>query len=339
MNPKTWINESSLDQFEVIKDLRNSLQLSYPELESLTTQYEINAPRIFPYLGCDPSPPTVEKYFNRVLKILETPIKEDYVRNVLSIMAIPIRDDYLRLALNSLATPIRDDYLRVVLNNISKSIREDHLRLVLEALMCAIREDCLRTAIEKFNDKGIEVQPTVTQVTGVIQSNIDFIKYSPSDRFDLIGEEKLRYIELKELGETLGVIENVFDRKMYKVPVEDEKALDRIDLSLFINGSIGIDGVYKSSEIIVDSVKHLYLPVYCNHSPTKEKVPKDFWVGQARAILSNNGWSKSNIRDLSRECFRTYKGKKPSRKVMSTLRYSLNKELAKRNARAPRNQF
>lgn len=329
MDSEAWINGSSLDQLEAINDLRDTLQLSYPELESVTSQYGINAPRIFPYLSSDPSPPIVEKYANRVLNILETPIREDYVRSALTILAIPIRDDYLRLALNSLATPIREDYLRQAMDNISKSIREDHLRLVMEALMSAIREDCLRSALEKFKDKGIEVRPTMTQVTGLIQSNTDFIKYSPLERFDLRGEEKVRYIELKEIGKNLGDIVTVLDRKMYKIPVKEKMGPDTIDFSLYTSGSIGIDGFYESRVLNINSVEHLYLPVYCYYSPTKEKVPRHYWIGQAREILNNQGWTQTNVRNISRESFRTYKGKKPSPKVMGRMRHSLCRELEK----------
>ena len=203
-----------MDQLHAINDLRDSLNLSYPELDSVAYQYGVNDPRIFPYLGSDHSPLKVENYAGRVLSILETPIREDYVRTALNALAVPIRDDYMRLGLNSLATPIRDDYLRLAVNSLSRSIREDYLRLVLEALMRAIREDCLRTALEKFNEKGIEAQPTVNQVINVIQNNPDFIKYSPLKRFDIMGEERMRYRELKGIGRELGDIVSVLDRKM-----------------------------------------------------------------------------------------------------------------------------
>jgi hypothetical protein len=329
MDIETLFNGSSLNQLEVIIDIRDSLQLSYPELESVASQYGINDPRIFPYLGTDPSPPVVENYSSKVLEILGTPIREDYVRIAFNILATPIRDDYLRLALNTLATPIRDDYLRLAMNNITRSIREDHLRLVMEAMMRAIREDCLRTALEKFNDKGIDVKPTVTQVTGVIQNNSEFIKYSPVSRLDLTGEERIRYIELKEMGQDLGEMVTVLDRKMYEIPVKS-MGLDASDYNLYTNGSIGLDGYYEDMKFVLDSVEHIYLPVFCKYSPTKEKAPKDYWINQARCILDEEGWSKENIREISRDTFRPFKGKKPSSKVMSSLRYTLMREIERK---------
>jgi hypothetical protein len=329
MQSELSFNGSSLDKLKTINDLKYSLQLSYPELESVTAQYGVKDPRIFPYLGYKSTPLKVEKYSSRVLNLLETPIREDYVRIALNILATPIRDDYLRLVLNSLATPIREDYLRLAMNNLTRSIRDDQLRLVLQALMKAIREDCLRTALEKFNAEGIEVKSTVDQVTDVIQNNIDFRKYSPSKKFDIIGEEKIRYRELKVIGQDIGDIVTVLDRKMYEIPMEECK-FDLIDYSLYTYGAIGMDGVYADKVFNMNSVEHIYLPVFCEFSPTKEKVPRNYWVGQAREQLDKRGWVVKNIKDLSRESFKTYKGKKPSNKVMSRMRYSLQIELEKK---------
>lgn len=330
MNSEALFQGSLLDQLETINDLRDSLQLSYPELESVTSQYGINDPRIFPYLSTDPTPPEVENYRVKVLDTLATPIREDYVRSALNILAIPIRDDYLRLALNSLAVPIREDYLRLLMINISRSIREDHLRIVLEALMRAIREDCLRTALEKFNDNGIEPHHTVTQLTGVIQGHQDFIKYSPAQRFSLTGDEKIRYIELKDIGRELGEIVTVLDRQMYEVPIFKDLAKDEMDYTLYTDGSIGMDGSYQEKKFNLEAVENLYLPVYDQFSPTKERVPRDYWISQSRSILNEKGWTEDVVRNISRESFLPYKGKKPSNKVMSRMRYSLMKELRRR---------
>lgn len=330
MYAESLINGSPMDQLHAINDLRDSLNLSYPELDSVAYQYGVNDPRIFPYLGSDHPPLKVENYAGRVLSILETPIREDSVRTALNALAVPIRDDYLRLGLNSLATPIRDDYLRLAVNSLSRSIREDYLRLVLEALMRAIREDCLRTALEKFNEKGIEAQPTVNQVINVIQNNPDFIKYSPSKRFDIMGEERMRYRELKGIGRELGDIVSVLDRKMYEIPMDETSDFRDIDFSLYTNGSIGMDGVYENRQFIMNSVEHVYIPVYCELSPTKEKVPRDYWIGQARNMLDTSCWNKRNVKAMSRGSFEPYKGKKPSNKVMSRMRYDLLKELEKK---------
>lgn len=327
MYAESLINGSPLDQLHAINDLRDSLNLSYPELDSVAYQYGVDDPRIFPYLGLDHSPLKVENYSSRVLSILETPIREDYVRIALKALAIPIRDDYLRLGLNSLATPIRDDYLRLAVNSLSRSIKEDHLRLVLEALTKAIREDCLRTALEKFNDKGIEAQPTVNQVINIIQNNSDFVKYSPSKRFDILGEEKMRYRELKGIGRELGDIVSVLDMIMYEIPVDKTLEFRDVDYSLYTNGSIGMDGVYENRQFIMNSVEHIYLPVYCELSPTKEKVPRDYWIGQARNILDSSCWNAKNVKAMSRGSFEPFKGKKPSNKVMSRMRYDLLREL------------
>ncbi|MBT3285575.1 hypothetical protein HN807_01450 [Candidatus Bathyarchaeota archaeon] len=330
MYAETLITGSPLDQLHAINDLRDSLHLSYPELDSVAFQYGVSDPRIFPYLGSDHSPVKVENYSNKVFSILETPIREDYVRLALNALAVPIRDDYLRLGLNSLATPIRDDYLRLAVNSLSRSIREDHLRLVLEALMRAIREDCLRTALEKFNNEGIDAQPTVTQVANIIQNNSDFVKYSPSKRFDIIGEERMRYRDLKDIGIELGSIVSVLDRQMYKVPMDKTQEFRALDYSLYTTGSIGMDGIYENRQFVINSVEHVYIPVYCELSPTKEKVPRDFWIGQARNILNTSCWNMRNIKAMSRGSFETYKGKKPSNKVMSRMRYDLLKELEKK---------
>ena len=330
MYAESLINGSPMDQLQAINDLRDSLHLSYPELDSVAYQYGVDDPRIFPYLGSDHSPLKVENYSGRVLSILETPIREDYVRIALNALAVPIRDDYLRLGLNSLATPIRDDYLRLAVDSLSKSIREDHLRLVLEALMRAIREDCLRTALVKFNEKGIEAQPTVNQVINVIQNNPDFVKYSPSKRFDIMGEERMRYRELKGIGRELGTIVSVLDRKMYEIPMDKTSEFRDVDFSLYTNGSIGMDGVYENRQFIMNSVEHVYLPVYCELSPTKEKAPRDYWVGQARNILDQSCWNARNVKAMSRGSFEPYKGKKPSNKVMSRMRYDLLIELEKK---------
>ncbi len=330
MYAETLIDGSTLDQLHAINDLRDSLHLSYPELDSVANQYGVNDPRIFPYLGSDHSPLKVENYSSRVLSILETPIREDYVRLALNALAIPIRDDYLRLGLNSLATPIRGDYLRLAVNSISRSIREDHLRLVLEALIRAIREDCFRTALEKFNEKGIEAQPTVNQVINIIQNNPDFVKYSPSKRFDTLGEERMRYRELKDIGRELGDIVSVLDRVMYEIPMDRASEFRDIDYSLYTNGSIGMDGVYADKQFNLNSVEHIYLPVYCELSPTKEKVPRDYWIGQARNILDTSCWNARNVKAMSRGSFVPFKGKKPSNKVMSRMRYDLLKELEKK---------
>ena len=330
MDSKDLFNGSVLNQLETINELRNSLQLSYPELESITYQYGISDPRIFPYLGTDSTPPMVSKYSSTVIDSINSPIKEDNVSSVLDVLATPIREDYVRLALNSLATPIRDDYLRLLMNSIARSIREDHLRLVFEALIRAIREDALRTALQKFNNNGIEAEPVVVQVSGVIKNNVEFIKYSPSQKFSLVGEEKMRYIELKDIGKDFGDIVTVLDRKMYEIPLKEKPKLEISDYDLYIHGSIGMDGTYEEMDINLDSVKHLYLPVYCEFSPTNEKVPRDYWITQARDILDRQGWSKKSIKDLSRDSFIPYKGKKPSNKVMSFMRHSLQKELKKR---------
>ena len=314
MYAESLTDGSPLDQLHAINDLRDSLNLSYPELDSVAYQYGVDDPRIFPYLGLDHSPLKVENYSSRVLSILETPIREDYVRTTLNALAIPIRDDYLRLAVNSL----------------SRSIREDHLRLVLEALMSAIREDCLRTALEKFNEKGIDAQPTVNQVINIIQNNSDFVKYSPSKRFDILGEEKMRYRELKGIGRELGDIVSVLDMMMYEIPVDKTLEFRDVDYSLYTNGSIGMDGVYENRQFIMNSVEHIYLPVYCELSPTKEKVPRDYWIGQARNILDSSCWSARNVKAMSRGSFEPFKGKKPSNKVMSRMRYDLLIELEKK---------
>ncbi len=330
MYVESLVTGSPLDQLHAINDLRESLHLSYPELDSVAYKYGVNDPRIFPYLGSDHSPVKVENYSSTVLSILETPIREDYVRLALNALAVPIRDDYLRLGLNSLATPIRDDYLRLAVNSLSRSIREDHLRLVLEALMRAIREDCLRTALVKFNDEGIDAQPTVNQVVNIIQNNSAFVKYSPSKRFDIMGEERMRYRELKDIGIELGEIVSVLDRKMYQVPMDKTQEYMDLDYSLYTNGSIGMDGVYENRQFIINSVEHVYIPVYCELSPTKEKAPRDYWIGQARNILDTSCWNTRNIKAISRCSFETYKGKKPSNKVMSRMRYDLLKELEKK---------
>ena len=331
MYVESLVNGSPLDRLQAINNLRQSLHLSFPELDSVVFQYGIDDSRIFPYLGSGYSPLKVENYSKRVLSILETPIREDYVKIALKAMAIPIRDDYLRLGLNSIATPIRDDYLRLAVNSISRSIREDHLRLVLEALIKAIREDCLRTAMKKFNDNGIETQPTVNQVVNVIQNNTDFAKYSPSKRFEIFGEEQMRYRDLKDIGSKRGAIVSVLDREMYEIPIDKSSEFSDIDYSLYNNGSIGMDGVYENKQFILNSVEHLYIPVYCELSPTKEKVPRDYWIGQARSILDASQWNKRNIKAMSRGSFETFKGKKPSGKVMSRMRYGLLKELEKKN--------
>jgi len=330
MEGESLIKGSSLDQLHAINDLRDSLQLSYPELDSVALQYGVNDPRIFPYLGSEQTPLKVENYSSKVLSILETSIREDYVRIALNTLAIPIRDDYLRLAVNSLATPIREDYLRLAVNSLSRSIREDHLRLVLEALMRAIREDCLRTALVKFNDEGIDAQPTVTQVIDVIQNNSDFVKYSPSKRCDIMGDEKMRYRELKAIGVESGEMVSILDKKMYKVPMDKSIEFRDIDYSLYFNGTIGMDGVYVNREFNPSSVSYIYLPVYCELSPTKEKVPRDYWKGQAVHILNNSSWNKKNIKSMSRGSFEPFKGKKPSNKVMSRMRHDLLRELDKK---------
>ncbi len=330
MYAESLINGSSMDQLHAINDLRDSLQLSYPELDSVAARYGFNDPRIFPYLGSDHSPPKAENYTSTVLNILETPIREDYVRIALNTLALPIRDDYLRLALRGLAVPIREDYLRLAVNSLARSIREDQLRLVLEALIRAIREDCLRTALEKFNDEGIEPQPTVNQVISVIQNNANFVKYSPSKRFDIMGDEKMRYRDLKDIGIELGDIVSVLDRKMYEIPIDSMSEFSDIDYSLYSNGSIGMDGVYENRQFIMNSVEHIYIPVYCELSPTKEKVPRDYWIGQARNILDNSCWNARNVKSMSRGSFEPFKGKKPSNKVMSRMRYDLLKELDKK---------
>lgn len=332
MYAESLINGSPLDQLHAINDLRDSLHLSYQELDSVAYQYGVNDPRIFPYLGSDHSPVKVEKYSNRVFSILEAPIREDYVRIALNALAVPIRDDYLRLGLTSLAVPIRDDYLRLAVNSLSRSIREDHLRLVLEALMRAIREDCLRTALVKFNNEGIDAQPTVNQVVNIIQNSPGFVKYSPSKRFDVLGEEMMRYRELKEIGVELGEIVSVLDRQMYEIPIDMTSEFIDFDYSLYTNGSIGMDGVYENRQFIINSVEHVYLPVYCELSPTKERVPRDFWIGQARNILDSSSWNERNVKAISRGSFETYKGKKPSNKVMSRMRYDLLKELDKKKS-------
>jgi hypothetical protein len=261
---------------------------------------------------------------------LDSPLREDSVKSVLDILATPIRDDYVRLALNSIATPIREDYLRLLMSSIARSIREDHLRLVYEALLRAIREDCLRTALQKFNKGGIDVEPVMTQVSGIIQNDMEFIKYSPAQRFNQVGEEKIRYIDLKELGKEFGEIVTVLDREMYEIPVKEMPRIELSDHDLYNSGSIGMDGTYEKTEFIIDNVQHLYLPVYCEFSPTTEKVPRDYWISQARDILDTQGWNKKNIKDLSRDSFIPFKGKKPSNKVMSFMRHSLQKELIKR---------
>jgi hypothetical protein len=330
MYGESLVNGSSLDQLHAINGLRDSLQLSYPEIDSVASQYGVNDPRIFPYLVSDNTPIKVENYSSKVLSILETPIREDYVRLALNTLAVPIRDDYLRLGLNSLATPIREDYLRLAVSSLSRSIREDHLRLVLDALMRAIREDCLRTALAKFNDKGIDVQPTVDQVINVIQNNSEFVKYSPSKRFDIMGDEKMRYRELKGIEREIGDIVLVLDRMMYKIPMDESIEFRDVDYSLYFNGSIGMDGVYVDREFNPSSVENIYLPVYCELSPTKEKVPRDYWKGQARNILDNSCWNARNVKSMSRGSFETYKGKKPSNKVMSRMRHDLLKELEKK---------
>ena len=336
MYAEALINGSSMDQLHAINNLKDSLQLSYPELDSVTARYGVNDPRIFPYLGSDHSPPKAKNYTSNVLRILETPIREDYVKIALNSLAIPIRDDYIRLALRGLAVPIREDYLRLAVNSLARSIREDHLRLVLGALIRAIREDCLRTALEKFNDEGIEPQPTVNQVVSVIQNNSDFVKYSPSKRFNIMGDEKMRYRELKNIGIELGDIVSVLDRMMYEIPMDKTSEFRELEYSLYTNGSIGMDGVYKNRQFIMNSVEHIYLPVYCELSPTKEKVPRDYWIGQARNILDASCWNARNVKAMSRGSFEPYKGKKPSNKVMSRMRYGLLRELDKKKRKKHR---
>ena len=105
MYGESLVNGSSLDQLHAINGLRDSLQLSYPEIDSVASQYGVNDPRIFPYLVSDNTPIKVENYSSKVLSILETPIREDYVRLALNALAVPIRDDYLRLGLPN-APPI-----------------------------------------------------------------------------------------------------------------------------------------------------------------------------------------------------------------------------------------
>jgi hypothetical protein len=122
----------------------------------------------------------------------------------------------------------------------------------------------------------------------------------------------------------------VLDRKMYEIPVKKKIGLEMVDFSLYTKGSIGTDGFYESKVLNMNSVEHLYLPVYCKFSPTKEKVPRDFWITQARNILNTKGWTQNNVRNISRESFRTYKGKKPSNKVMGRMRHSLCREMEKR---------
>jgi hypothetical protein len=91
-----------------------------------------------------------------------------------------------------------------------------------------------------------------------------------------------------------------------------------------------MDCVYVDREFNPSSVENIYLPVYCELSPTKEKVPRDYWIGQARNILDNSCWNARNVKSMSRGSFETYKGKKPSTKVMSRMRYDLLKELEKK---------
>ena len=96
MHVESLVTGSPLDQLHAINDLRDSLHLSYPELDSVAYQYGVNDPRLFPYLSSNHTPLKVENYSNRVFSILETPIREDYVRLALNALAVPIRDDYLR---------------------------------------------------------------------------------------------------------------------------------------------------------------------------------------------------------------------------------------------------
>jgi len=181
----------------------------------------------------------------------------------------------------------------------------------------------------KFNNEGIDAQPTVNQVVKVIQ-NPDFVKYSPSKRFDVLGEEMMRYRELKDIGVELGEIVSVLDKQMYEIPIDMTSEFIDFDYSLYTNGSIGMDGVYENRQFVINSVEHVYLPVYCELSPTKEKAPRDYWIGQARNMLDSSKWNERNVKALSRGSFEPFKGKKPSNKVMSRMRYDLLKELDKK---------
>jgi len=315
-SPDSIFQGSPLEQLDVISNMRDSLQLSYPELETLVYEYQIQTMRIFPYLGYEPT----------------TPQKEDYLRSALNALAAPIRDDYVRIALNALATPIREDYLRIALNNLATPIREDYLRIALTALAKPIREDRLRTALRKFRKHGYEAQSTVTGVSDIITGSEQFIKYSPLEVFDLAGEPKIRYIEIRNACEARGEVVTVLDKKLYEIPVKHIGGFESQDYSLFMNGHLGTDGSYEGHSFNTDAVEHVYLPVYDLFSPTKEKAPKDYWITQARAHLNRIGWRKSNIQNLSWWDFRPYNGKKPSSKMISRLRQTLMKELEKKNS-------
>ena len=307
---------SPLEQLDVISNMRDSLQLSYPELETLVYEYQIQTMRIFPYLGYEPT----------------TPPKEDHLRSALNALAAPIRDDYVRIVLNALATPIREDYLRIALNNLAIPIREDYLRIALTALVKPIREDRLRTAMNKFRKHGYEAHSTVTGVSDVITSSEQFIKYTPLEVFELAGEPKIRYIEIRNEGENRGKVVTVLDREFFEIPIESVGGFDSQDYSLFMNGHLGTDGNYVGHNFDTDAVEHIYLPVHDLFSPTKEKAPRDYWITQARANLDRFGWNKKNIQNLSWWNFRPYKGKKPSSKMISRLRQTLMKEFDKNNS-------
>jgi hypothetical protein len=315
-SPDSIFQGSPLEQLDVISNMRDSLQLSYPELETLVYEYQIQTMRIFPYLGYEP----------------ETPPKEDYLRSTLNALAAPLRDDYVRIALNALATPIREDYLRIALTNLATPIREDYLRLALTALAKPIREDRLRTALTKFKTHGYEAQSMVTEVSDIITGSDQFIKYSPLEIFDVAGEPKIRYIEIRSAGVERGEVVKVLDKELFEIPVKCIGGFESQDYSLFMNGHLGTDGAYVDHNFDTDAVEHIYLPVYDLFSPTKEKVPREYWITQARAYLNHTGWSMKNIRSLSWWNFRPYKGKKPSSKMISRLRQTLVKEFEKKNS-------
>jgi len=140
----------------------------------------------------------------------------------------------------------------------------------------------------------------------------------------------MRYRELKGIGRKLGDIVPVLDRMMYEIPMDKSSEFRDLDFSLYTNGSIGMDGVYENRQFIMNSVENIYIPVYCELSPTKEKAPRDYWIGQARNMLDTSCWNERNVKAMSRGSFEPFKGKKPSNKVMSRMRYDLLKELEKK---------
>jgi hypothetical protein len=172
----------------------------------------------------------------------------------------------------------------------------------------------------------------VNEVSDVITSSEQFIKYSPLEIFDLAGEPKVRYIEIREAAEDRGEVVKVLDQELFEVPVKRIGGFDSQDYSLFMNGHLGTDGSYVEHKFNTGEVENVYLPVYDLFSPTKEKVPKEYWITQARTHLNQVGWSRRNIQGLSWWDFRPYKGKKPSSKMISRLRQTLMKELEKKHS-------